>query len=656
SILPRARRVFQDLKALNGGSFVQPEMTPHGYTALSVAMLLGIMSFICLSLCCALLGLVSTTDATAAVSYPVQHCIDGDKCVNRGLLKIEDGKVTLQQNSEYSRKYGPLLRDKVLNKENLRDDSLVQLRVLKGDGEYLQSSIPVKVFRDTLTAPTVGGASALAAKSGSLTEHITLHMDDEGNLESVGYRVRKTLGAPLFQATTAALHSMTVTKGPAIPVPKRRVQKTRSEANGSGNGEKKAAAGVSQKAEEQLDEGEYEVEEDPQAEQGFLRKYWWVILIFFLLTSAMGQDEDPKQAAAAGGAAKGGNAGKHSDVTLSHSMLYFVICVLGSIALVACSILLLIQALANLMRGVLHLEPGDEVDVVLTGASGGVGQAVLKELLSTQSRVHPRRIHAWDAKAHEKKDDSVELMSANTKITYRQVDVTDEAAVKAGVKAVVESGAKRVIVICNAGVLHAGLTEDISHTNFLATLDVNVASHQLLYSLFLHESLSEGNSLDLVSFVSISSAMAFSASAFLSAYCASKAALVTLHQCMRLENRQQQKHPVRLSVVCPFLVKDSPMFDGAFAHPTLPEKLVLLLCPPLDCSYVAKAIINEAIINGKEVLCLPRWPLAFALLMSALLPTEVYDWITAISGGQVGMVGVMSKAEVHKGDEREKED
>ncbi|KAF4733931.1 hypothetical protein FOZ63_010704, partial [Perkinsus olseni] len=195
------------------------------------------------------------------------------------------------------------------------------------------------------------------------------------------------------------------------------------------------------------------------------------------------------------------------------------------------------------MRGVLHLEPGDEVDVVLTGASGGVGQAVLKELLSTQSRVHPRRIHAWDARAHEKKEDSVELMSANTKITYRQVDVTDEAAVKAGVKAVVESGAKRVIVICNAGVLHAGLTEDISHTNFLATLDVNVASHQLLYSLFLHESLSEANSLDLVSFVSISSAMAFSASAFLSAYCASKAALVTLHQCMRLENRQQQKHP-----------------------------------------------------------------------------------------------------------------
>ncbi|KAF4665444.1 hypothetical protein FOL47_004601 [Perkinsus chesapeaki] len=307
------------------------------------------------------------------------------------------------------------------------------------------------------------------------------------------------------------------------------------------------------------------------------------------------------------------------------------------------------------MRGVLHLEPGDEVDIILTGASGGVGHAILDELLSSQCRIHPRRIHAWDIEMHDKKDDTVELMSANTKITYRQVDITDEKAVREGVEAVVKSGAKKTIVICNAGVLHAGLTEEISHTNFLNTLDVNAASHQLLYSLFLQQSLSDSNPFELVSFVSISSAMAFSASAFLSAYCASKAALVTLHQCMRLENRQQ-KHPVRLSVVCPFLVRDSPMFQGAFAHPTLTERLVLFLCPPLDCSYVAKAIVNEAIINGKEVLCLPRWPLAFALLMSALLPTEVYDWVTAVSGGQVGMVGVMSKAKVQKGEESIKED
>lgn len=94
----------------------------------------------------------------------------------------------------------------------------------------------------------------------------------------------------------------------------------------------------------------------------------------------------------------------------------------------------------------------------------------------------------------------------------------------------------QVIVICNAGILNAGPTEDISHTNFMQTLDVgfqkihcssqscqvNVASHQLLFSLFLHESISDANTLNLISFVSISSAMAFSASAFLSAYCASK--------------------------------------------------------------------------------------------------------------------------------------
>lgn len=42
--------------------------------------------------------------------------------------------------------------------------------------------------------------------------------------------------------------------------------------------------------------------------------------------------------------------------------------------------------------------------------------------------------------------------------------------------------------------------------------------------------------------------------------------------------------------------------------------------------------------------------------MSALLPTEIYDWITAISGGQVGMVGVMAKAEVHKGEVDKKDD
>lgn len=50
------------------------------------------------------------------------------------------------------------------------------------------------MFRETLAAPAVGGSStALASKAASLTEHITLHLDDEGNLESVGYRVRKTV-------------------------------------------------------------------------------------------------------------------------------------------------------------------------------------------------------------------------------------------------------------------------------------------------------------------------------------------------------------------------------------------------------------------------------------------------------------------------------
>ncbi|KAF4665443.1 hypothetical protein FOL47_004600 [Perkinsus chesapeaki] len=244
-------------------------------------------------------------------SYPVQHCVDGDKCVNRGVIKVDEGKVSLQQNSEYLRKYGPLLRDKVLNKENLGDDSLVELRVFYDEGKYVQSSIPVKVFRETLQTPTIGASStSLAAKSASLTEHITLHLDDEGRLESVGYRVRKTLGAPLFQVSTATLHSMTVTKGPAIPVPKKRVPKAaaQSGANRSGSNESEQAA-ASQAT--QLEEGEYEVEEKPETEQGFLRKYWWVLLIFFLLSSAMGQEEDPKQAAAgAGGAAKGGNGGK----------------------------------------------------------------------------------------------------------------------------------------------------------------------------------------------------------------------------------------------------------------------------------------------------------------------------------------------------------
>lgn len=69
--------------------------------------------------------------------------------------------------------------------------------------------------------------------------------------------------------------------------------------------------------------------------------------------------------------------------------------------------------------------------------------AVIRRLLCS-GRVHPRRIHAWDTRAHSRKEDSVELMSANNKIYYSQIDVTNEDEVKAGVKAVVDSGAKRV--------------------------------------------------------------------------------------------------------------------------------------------------------------------------------------------------------------------
>lgn len=47
---------------------------------------------ILLGFCCAAL-LLLTAEATG--SFQVQHCIDGDKCVNRGLLKIDDGKVVV---------------------------------------------------------------------------------------------------------------------------------------------------------------------------------------------------------------------------------------------------------------------------------------------------------------------------------------------------------------------------------------------------------------------------------------------------------------------------------------------------------------------------------------------------------------------------------
>ncbi len=180
--------------------------------------------------------------------------------------------------------------------------------------------------------------------------------------------------------------------------------------------------------------------------------------------------------------------------------------------------------------------------IVITGAGSGIGRAAALEFAALGAHVIAVDI---DGAAAERT--AAECAERGPGGDAHVCDVADYEAVE-GLAAEIESGHGPVsVLVNNAGVGVAGpwLETTIADWQWLRSINIDGVAHGCY--AFGPAMLERGEG----QVVNIASAAAYLPQRYMAAYCASKAAVVSLSQCLRADWRD---HGVGVSVICPGVI------------------------------------------------------------------------------------------------------
>jgi meso-butanediol dehydrogenase / (S,S)-butanediol dehydrogenase / diacetyl reductase len=175
--------------------------------------------------------------------------------------------------------------------------------------------------------------------------------------------------------------------------------------------------------------------------------------------------------------------------------------------------------------------------VIVTGAGTGIGAAVARRLARDGASVV----------LVGRRRDPIERVAAATGQTFVVADASTEEGVERIVAATVDAHGGIDGLVLNAGVMLPGTVAEASVGDWRATLDVNLTGPFLLARAALPQLLERQGSV-----VSVASIAALRAGPGMAAYCASKAGLVLLTQCLAVEHGAAG---LRANVVAPGWVR-----------------------------------------------------------------------------------------------------
>ncbi len=169
---------------------------------------------------------------------------------------------------------------------------------------------------------------------------------------------------------------------------------------------------------------------------------------------------------------------------------------------------------------------------LVTGGNSGIGLGMASGLA-----MHGASVVIWGTNADRNQSAAEQLRAHGSEVRADQVDVTDEAAVKAGVEAIISEFGRLDQAIANAGnSIPRKSLFDISIEDFRRLEDINI--HGVLFTLreaarhmvARHEAGDPGGSL-----VAISSTSAIHGAARNEHYAATKGAVVAMARAMAVE-------------------------------------------------------------------------------------------------------------------------
>ena len=293
--------------------------------------------------------------------------------------------------------------------------------------------------------------------------------------------------------------------------------------------------------------------------------------------------------------------------------------------------------------------------IVITGAAGGLGRALALEFARRGAI-----LALWDVRADALRDCVSWLIGEcgvpPASVHSSVVDVADAGAIGAAARAQLAALGPAHVVVSNAAVVNGERLLDASEERLRASFAVNVLSHLWIARALLPQQRSSsssssdhgngdgssnhgsssgvggaGGGSNSATFVTIGSLMAEVPAARLGDYCASKAALLQLHECLRWELSGSEGSGVHCLHVQPHMI-DTPLFNGG-----KPGRFgwVRALLPPLRATTVASRVVR-AVETRRERIVVP-YALKWLPPLLSLLPSALRDVALDLAGASCAM-------------------
>ena len=240
--------------------------------------------------------------------------------------------------------------------------------------------------------------------------------------------------------------------------------------------------------------------------------------------------------------------------------------------------------------------------VMITGASSGIGRGLALEIASRGA--HLGLLARREDLLNEIVD---EVKARGVKAVASSADVRDAQAVRNAADRFRNELGPIDILIANAGIGTADHILSLTPEHAANVIGINVLGAVNSVAAVLPEMVER----DRGRLVAISSLAAYRGLAKSAAYCASKAALTSYFESLRIDLRHTG---VGVTIIHPGFIK-TPLTSGRAA------KMPYLM----ELDYGVKKIVS-AIEKEKKLYAFP-WRLATIVRAGMLMPTAMYDWI-----------------------------
>lgn len=238
--------------------------------------------------------------------------------------------------------------------------------------------------------------------------------------------------------------------------------------------------------------------------------------------------------------------------------------------------------------------------VLITGGASGIGKIMTRLMLERKAKVI-----IWDI--NQVSIDAT-LSEFSGDVFGFRVDVADVEQIQLTAKKVKQEIGVVDVLINNAGIVVGKYFNEHSVADIANTININTIGPMYVTKEFLGDMLDQNSG----HICNIASSGGLISNPKMSAYAASKWALIGWSDSLRLEMKQMNKN-VNVTTIMPYYIHTG-MFDGVRSK-----------IPILEPEAAARTIV-KAIEKNKVMVTIPGYIYRLTRIGQALLPLTVFDW------------------------------